>query len=123
MFILVYIGVAFAVSVGTAMLRMPAVYMLFVLAMAAPCCAITARRLHDINKSGWWQLISLVPFVGVIILIIWLASEGKNEGNLYGSVAHVSADVPVPVAPKAPAPETPPVSEPVVENKDDESVA
>ena len=43
------------------------------------------RRLHDTGKSGWWVLISLVPFVGGIVLIVLLAqpSEGPNS---YGPV-------------------------------------
>ncbi len=41
-----------------------------------PTIAVTTRRLHDVNKSGWWQLISFT-IIGLIPLIVWLASEGK----------------------------------------------
>ena len=49
-----------------------------------PVIAAGARRLHDTNRSGWWQLIMLTV-IGVIPLIIWWASEGKSEENEYGS--------------------------------------
>ena len=53
------------------------------LATLVPSLAIDCRRLHDINKSGWWQLIALVPFVGWIILIVFLCLPAVNEGNKY----------------------------------------
>ncbi len=48
------------------------IYWLIVLAIFIPSIAITARRLHDTNRSGWWQLIAFVPFIGAIVLIIFL---------------------------------------------------
>ena len=47
-----------------------------------PSVAVGARRLHDINKSGWWQLIS-ITVIGIIPLIIWLASKPVKEKNKY----------------------------------------
>lgn len=58
--------------------------MIFGLAMFVPSLSIGARRLHDVGKSGWWQLITLVPFVGFIILIIFLVKESDGD-NEYGS--------------------------------------
>ena len=48
-----------------------------------PVIAVGSRRLHDINKSGWWQLI-LLTGIGAILLIIWWAKEGTKEINEYG---------------------------------------
>ena len=48
-----------------------------------PGLAVGARRLHDINKSGWWQLISLT-IIGIILLIIWFATVGENKKNPHG---------------------------------------
>ncbi|GAA3534959.1 DUF805 domain-containing protein [Aeromicrobium panaciterrae] len=48
-----------------------------------PSLAVGARRLHDIDKSGWWQLIGIIPIVGWIILIVWWATDGKPD-NQYG---------------------------------------
>lgn len=49
----------------------------FSLATLVPSLAVGARRLHDTDRSGWLQLLWLVPVIGWIILIIWLAQEGK----------------------------------------------
>ncbi len=49
----------------------------FSLATLLPSIAAAARRLHDTNRSGWWQLIALVPLIGIIVLIVFLAQEGK----------------------------------------------
>ncbi len=57
---------------------------LFSLAVLLPGIAVTARRLHDIDKSGWWQLIGLIPVIGWIILIVWCVQEAK-EPNRFGS--------------------------------------
>ena len=45
------------------------------LVLLLPQLAVGARRLHDIGKSGWWQLIALIPVIGIIILIIWWAKK------------------------------------------------
>ena len=53
------------------------------LAVLVPSSALTARRLHDVGRSGWWQLIVLT-IVGIIPLFIWLVSAGDNDTNKYG---------------------------------------
>lgn len=49
-----------------------------------PNIAVNVRRLHDINRSGWWMLIALVPIVGVLLLLFWAAQEGNPTANQYG---------------------------------------
>jgi len=44
---------------------------------------VTARRLHDTDRSGWLQLLWFIPIIGWILLIIWCAEAGKP--NRYGS--------------------------------------
>ena len=58
--------------------------LLFTVALILPAIAVTTRRLHDINKSGWWQLIELT-IIGILLIIIWCATEGENKKNKYGS--------------------------------------
>jgi uncharacterized membrane protein YhaH (DUF805 family) len=50
---------------------------LFSLATFLPGIAVTARRLHDTDRSGWLQLLLLIPVIGWILLIIWCAEAGK----------------------------------------------
>ena len=59
------------------------IYGIWYLATLLPLLGLDIRRLHDINKSGWWVLISLVPFVGSIILIVFFCLPAVNEGNNY----------------------------------------
>ncbi|HET7268449.1 MAG TPA: DUF805 domain-containing protein [Oleiagrimonas sp.] len=59
-------------------------YALYALAVLIPGLAVAARRLHDTGRSGWWQLIALVPFVGGIILLVFLVLEGHQGSNEFG---------------------------------------
>jgi uncharacterized membrane protein YhaH (DUF805 family) len=56
----------------------------FSLATLLPSLAVGARRLHDTDRSGWLQLLWMVPVIGWILLIVWLAQEGK-ESSRYAS--------------------------------------
>ncbi len=57
------------------------IYAIYALALIIPGLAAAARRLHDTGKSGWFLLIGLIPLVGWIILIVFLAqpADGPNE--------------------------------------------
>lgn len=57
---------------------------LYSLAIFLPSLAVGARRLHDIGKSGWWQLISLIPFIGAIILLIFFVKDSEPGDNRFG---------------------------------------
>lgn len=56
------------------------------LALLLPGLGLAVRRLHDINKSGWFLLLSLIPLVGAIILIIWFCKDSEMQPNQYGPV-------------------------------------
>jgi uncharacterized membrane protein YhaH (DUF805 family) len=56
---------------------------LWALATLVGTIALSTRRLHDTNRSGWWYLIAFVPIVGAIILIVFWASAPKPEGQRY----------------------------------------
>ena len=84
MFILFYIIIAIGLSVVDMMIGMSLLGLLFALAMLIPSLAVGARRLHDIGKSGWWQLIGLVPFIGILVLIIFWVMDSNPGDNAYG---------------------------------------
>ena len=56
---------------------------LFYLAILLPMLFVTVRRLHDVGRSGWWMLISLIPLAG-LILLYWMIIEGDKGDNEYG---------------------------------------
>lgn len=58
---------------------------LFSVATLLPSLAVGARRLHDTGRSGWWLLLWIVPLVGWIIMIIFMAQQGQATDNQYGS--------------------------------------
>jgi uncharacterized membrane protein YhaH (DUF805 family) len=54
------------------------------LGLLIPMLAVGARRLHDTGRSGWWQLIGIVPIVGWIVLIVFWATDGHPGPNQHG---------------------------------------
>ncbi|OBX04754.1 membrane protein [Gallibacterium genomosp. 3] len=57
------------------------IYSLFVI---LPNLAVTTRRLHDINRSGWWQLLYLIPIIGWLVLLYFFVSKGNIGANRFG---------------------------------------
>ncbi len=57
---------------------------LFWLATIVPDLAVTVRRLHDTDASGWWILLGLIPLIGMIVLIVWWCLEGSRGYNRFG---------------------------------------
>lgn len=43
--------------------------------------SVAARRLHDTSRTGWWQLISLIPLIGLIVFLV----QDSHEDNEYGA--------------------------------------
>ena len=56
---------------------------IYFLAMIIPTLSCAARRLHDTGRSGWWQLLSLLPLIGGLVLFVFLVLDGESENN-YG---------------------------------------
>lgn len=71
----------FLASLGTSMIH-EVLGGIFALATLVPSIAVTARRLHDTNRSGWWQLIYFVPVIGWIVMLVFLTQDSKGEGAL-----------------------------------------
>lgn len=57
---------------------------LFVLATIIPSIAVTVRRFHDQDKSGWFYLLSFIPYLGGIIVFVFMCLEGTSGPNQYG---------------------------------------
>lgn len=57
---------------------------IYSLAVLLPSLAVTVRRLHDTDRSGWWLLIGLIPIIGTLVLIYFMASNGQQGPNRFG---------------------------------------
>ena len=57
---------------------------LYSLALLVPSLAVSVRRLHDTNRSGWFILIGLIPVVGWIILLVFYCMDSQAGDNQYG---------------------------------------
>lgn len=87
-FVLVYLIAMIITLIVDSVLRTKGIFTgIFILAMVIPSLSVAVRRLHDINKSGWYWLIQMIPLVGPILVLIWLATETKPEVNQWGQPA------------------------------------
>ena len=57
---------------------------IYALAVLIPGFAVSVRRLHDTNRTGWWLFISLVPVIGAIVLLVFLVEDSQLGENQYG---------------------------------------
>ncbi|MEX1167824.1 MAG: DUF805 domain-containing protein [Hydrogenophaga sp.] len=57
---------------------------IFVLGVFLPYVAMSTRRLHDIGKSGWWQLLGFIPLIGSLVLLYW-AVQPSEDDNAFGA--------------------------------------
>lgn len=80
-----FIGGPTMITVGVILL------VLWSVANIIPNLAVIVRRLHDTNKSGWWLLIGLVPFGGLVLLIFYCL-EGDRGRNDYGEDPKMSPE-------------------------------
>jgi len=58
---------------------------IYYFAVFIPTLAVTVRRLHDMGMSGWWVLISFVPFIGGMILLFFMTTDSDPGDNQYGA--------------------------------------
>ena len=79
MFVLIYTIISFVLAV----LGLDIISMIVGLALLVPSISIAARRLHDTGRTGWWQLIVLIPLISFIVLIVFLAQD-SHDANDYG---------------------------------------
>ncbi|MCT8284403.1 DUF805 domain-containing protein [Xanthomonas translucens pv. translucens] len=71
---------------GTGALSMVAVSLLvlYSLAVLVPSIAVQVRRFHDQCKSGWYVLLGLIPWLGGVVVLVFMLMEGTRDANAYG---------------------------------------
>jgi uncharacterized membrane protein YhaH (DUF805 family) len=57
---------------------------IYSLAVLLPGLAVTIRRLHDTDRTGWWVLIALIPLLGAIVLLVFMCLDGTRGKNRFG---------------------------------------
>lgn len=70
-------------SLGFIPMLMSGLLLIYILATLVPTLAVTARRLHDTDRSGWWQLLNLIPLLSLIVLVFTIL-EGTRGDNRFG---------------------------------------
>ena len=86
MFALFNFIIVFVLGLVDALVGSPGIVgMLYALAVLIPGIAVSVRRLHDTDRSGWWFLIALVPLIGIIVLIVFTVQDGTPSENQYGA--------------------------------------
>ena len=58
--------------------------LIYSVAVLVPSLAVLVRRLHDTDRSGWWCLILLIPLIGLIVVFVFLVSNGNEGDNRFG---------------------------------------
>jgi hypothetical protein len=79
-FLFAVIALLLDLVIGTGIL----VYILYSLVSLVPLWAVSARRLHDVGKSGWMFLIAFIPAIGGIWLLILMATDSQVGSNKWG---------------------------------------
>ncbi len=59
-------------------------FVLFALAVLVPSLAVQVRRFHDQDKSGWFVLLALIPYIGGIAVLVFMCLEGTKGPNKFG---------------------------------------
>jgi uncharacterized membrane protein YhaH (DUF805 family) len=60
------------------------VFFVFVVAIIVPSLAVQVRRFHDLDKSGWSVLLAFIPFVGGLIVLVFMCMPGTRGPNRFG---------------------------------------
>lgn len=84
-FFLINFLIGIGLGIVDSMLGTQVLGALYGLVMLIPGLAVGARRLHDIGRTGWWQLIALIPIIGVIVLIVFYVQDSDPGDNRFGA--------------------------------------
>ena len=61
-------------------------YVGFAIAAFIPSFAVMVRRLHDLDRSGWWWLVNFIPFIGFLVFLYFMVQPSDEEENRFGPV-------------------------------------
>ena len=85
MFFLFNVIIAIVLGIIEGILGIPGILgTLYMLAVLIPGIAVSVRRLHDTDRTGWWILIGFVPVIGAIVLLIFMVMDSTAGENQYG---------------------------------------
>ncbi|AXQ16486.1 MULTISPECIES: DUF805 domain-containing protein [Shewanella] len=85
MFTLFYIIFSLVVSAIDYALGTTVLGLIYSLGLLLPSIAVAARRLHDTDRSGWWQLLAFIPIIGWIVLLVFYCQDSEVGDNRFGS--------------------------------------
>ena len=71
----------------------------YLLAVLVPSIAVTVRRLHDTDRSGWWILLNFIPLIGSIVILVFTLLDSQPGGNRFGPNPKgvIGAGTPMPI--------------------------
>jgi uncharacterized membrane protein YhaH (DUF805 family) len=92
---LFYLLAAAGLGIIEGVVRIRAPVRLLELGMFLPSLAMSIRRLHDLDRSGWWYFLILIPIIGWIVLLIWYCTKGTEGPNRFGPdpLGAISAEI------------------------------
>lgn len=97
MFTLFHFIITIILSIIAGVIDSNILSILYGLAVFIPSLAVSVRRLHDTNRTGWWVLINIIPLIGLIVFIIFMVLDSTPGDNTYGPNPKAVTN-PVPVA-------------------------
>jgi len=86
-YLIIYVLLAFVDGIAGTYNEMSSVGLLtgiFALGMLIPSLAVSVRRLHDTDRTGWWLLVALIPLIGAIVLIVFSVQDSGAGTNRFG---------------------------------------
>lgn len=91
MFVATNVLLSLVLGIVDGITGIPVLGLLFMLVALLPSIAVTIRRLHDTNRTGWWMLVACVPIVGAIVLLVLMALPSTRGSNAYGETPREDA--------------------------------
>ena len=84
MYVLIYVAISLVLGVIDSLIGLALLGLIFSLVLLVPGISIATRRLHDIGRSGWWQLLWIIPVIGWIVLLVFFVTDSADD-NTYGA--------------------------------------